>query len=126
MSSSSFGRFIFNAVAAGVVGSAVGIIKTEVENAKKEIEAKLKALGQGAALVAAAAGLLSIAFVLLLAAGLIALTYLWPAWLVALVGGGALLLIGVILLAVGSSRIKKNKDLMPESAINNIKAVFNK
>ncbi len=126
MSSSKFGRYVLNAVTAGIVGSAAGIIKTEVERAKNEIQAKLKALGVGAAFVAIAAGLLSLAFVLLLVAGLIALTSIWPAWLVALVGGGALLLIGLIFLAVGSSKIKRNKDLMPDTAINNIKAVFNK
>lgn len=126
MSSSKFGRYVLNAVTAGIMGSAVGIIKTEVERAKNEIQAKLKALGVGAAFIAIASGLLSLAFILLLVAGLIALTYVWPAWLVALVGGGALLVIGLIFLAVGSSKIKNNKDLMPQSAINNIKAVFNK
>jgi hypothetical protein len=126
MSKSSFGRFVFSAVTAGVMGRATAVIKTEVEIAKKEVESKLKALGAGAVMVLIAASLLSLAFLLLLAAGLHALTYVWPLWLVLVVVGGGLLLVGIIFVAAGLRKIKKNKDLMPDRAINNIKAVFGK
>ncbi|PKQ27063.1 MAG: hypothetical protein CVT64_01040 [Actinobacteria bacterium HGW-Actinobacteria-4] len=126
MASPSFGKHIVDAILAAVVGRAIATIKTEVEYAKQEVTAKLKALGVAAGLLVAAFGLFMVAFMLLLVAGFHALTYLWPIWLVACVLGGSVLLLGIIFAAVGSSKIKKNKDLMPERAINNIRAVFNK
>jgi hypothetical protein len=37
------------------------------------------------------------------------------------VGGGSLLVIALIFLAVGASKIKKNKDLRPERAVSALK-----
>lgn len=126
MSGSNFRRYVLNAVLAGAVGRASTMLKDELERAKNEVQSKLKAVGIGAALVAVAAGLMSVAAIFFLIAGFVALTYVWPAWLVGLVIGGVALLIGLILLAVGMGKIKKNKDLVPEHAIENIKKIFNK
>jgi hypothetical protein len=126
MANPNFGKYVVDAILAAVMGRAVATIKTEVQYAKQEVTTKLKALGIGAGLVAVAMSLFMVAFMLLLVAGFHALTYLWPIWLVAVVMGGSLLLLGLIFVAVGSFKIKKNKDLMPERAINNIKAIFNK
>ena len=125
MSGPNFGRYIVNAIVAGIVGRGVQVIKTEVENAKNEFQAKLKSLSIGAAMVGVSLAFVTFGLILLMVAGLIALTEIWPAWLVALTGGGAVLLLGFIVMAIGASKIKKNKDLMPDQAIRNIKAIFN-
>lgn len=124
MSGSRFTRSLVNALVAGVLGQATVIIKTELTRAKEELIRKLRNLGIGIGLVVFAASLLGFGLVLLFIAGLIALTNIWPAWLVALAGGGVAILIGLIFLAVGSSKIKRNKDLKPDLAIQNIKSLF--
>jgi len=126
MSGSGFGRSITNAVVAGLLGGAMGVLKTEVENAKNEIEAKLKGLGTGVILLGVAASIGFFALGVLVAAGIIALTLVWPAWLAALVVAGGLLLFVLIFALAGAGKIKKNKDLVPDQAIKNIKHVFNK
>lgn len=126
MANPNLGKYIVDALLAAVMGRAVTTIKTELTYAKQEVTAKLKGLGIGAGLIVVAFALFMVAFMLFLVAGFHALTYIWPIWLVALVMGGSLLVLGIILASVGSFKIKKNKDLMPERAINNIKAIFNK
>lgn len=124
MSVPPFVQGILKAVITGLVGRTTVMIKAEVERAKAEFEAKLKGLGIGIGLVIAAATMLCFGIMLLFIAGLIALTEIWPAWLVALAGGGVAVLFGLIFLAAGQSKIKKNKDLKPDQAIDNIRSLF--
>jgi hypothetical protein len=124
MNTARFGKFLVNAVVAAVAGQAVGIMRTELEDAKTEMQEKAKGIGIGVGLVAGAASFLFFALGVFLAAAVLGLAEVWPAWLAALVVGGGLLLIGGILIAIGSSKIKKNKDLKPERAISTLRRYF--
>ncbi len=124
MNTARFGKYLVNAVVSAVAGQAVGIMRTELEDAKTEMQNKAKGIGVGVGLVVGAASFLFFALGVFLAAAVIGLANVWPAWLAALVVGGGLLLIGGILVAIGVSYIKKNKDLKPERAITNLRRYF--
>lgn len=124
MKTARFGKYLVNAVVAAVAGQAVGIMRTELEDAKTEMQEKAKGIGIGVGLVAGAASFLFFALSVFFAAAVLGLSEVWPAWLAALVVGGGLLLIGGILIAIGYSKIKKNKDLKPERAIKTLRRYF--
>lgn len=124
MKSAGFGKYVVNALVAAAAGRVTGIIRTEIADAKIEMQAKAKGMGIGAALVGAALGFLFFATAVLLAAGVIGLAQVWPAWLAALTVGGGLLLIAGILIGVGVAKINKNKNLKPERAIANLNKFF--
>ncbi len=120
----NFGRYFVNAIVAGLIGRITGVVKTEVARAKEEIAQKLKGIGIGVGLMVAASFFGFFALGVLVAAAVLGLAEVWPAWLAALTVGGALLLILLILVGIGSSLIKRNKDLKPQQAIDNIKAAL--
>lgn len=124
MNTASFGKYLVNALVAAVAGQAVGIVRTELDDAKTEMQEKAKGIGIGVGVVAAALSFFFFATAVFLAAAVIGLAQVWPAWLAALVVGGGLLLIGGIMVAIGASKIKKNKDLKPERAITNLRRYF--
>lgn len=124
MKSAGFGSSILNALMTALAGRVLDILRTEFEDAKLEVKTKAKGLGIGAGLVAIAAGLLGVAAVMLIISGTIALAEVWPAWLATLVIGGGLLVIAVILASIGAYKVKKNKDLRPQRAIDNLQRYF--
>jgi len=119
-----FGKYVVNALVGATAGRVTGILRAELEEAKLEVQEKAKGLGIGAALVAVATSFLFFATGVFLAAAVIGLAQVWPAWLAALVVGGALLLIAGIFIAVGVAKINKNKNLKPERAITNLSKFF--
>ncbi len=124
MNTAGFGKYLVNALVAAVAGQAVGILRTELDDAKTEMQHKAKGIGIGVGLVAVAASFLLFALGVFLAAAVIGLAQVWPAWLAALVVGGVLLVIGAILVAIGVSKINKNKDLKPRRAITSLRRFF--
>ena len=124
MNTANFGKYLVNALVTAAAGRAAGILRTELEDAKVEVQEKAKGLGIGAAIIAAAGAFLFFATGILLAAAVLGLAEVWPAWLAALVIGGVVVLIAGILIAIASSMIKKNKDLKPERAITNLRRYF--
>lgn len=121
MSDSNFGKTFVNIIVASIAGRWISVIKTEAEIAKIELTIKAKQIGTGVGLLAAAAALAFLMTFVLLVAAVAGLSLVWPVWLAALAVAGAILLIVLILALVGSRKIKKNKDLVPHRAINNIK-----
>lgn len=120
----NFGRYFVNAIVAGLIGRIVGVIKTEIARAKAEIAQKLKGIGAGVGVLAAAGAIGFFLIGVLITAAILGLATVWPAWLAALtVAGGMLIIIG-ILVAIGVSLINKNKDLTPQQSIDNIKAAL--
>lgn len=119
--SSNIGKTLVNSVIAAFFGSWFSTVKTEMEIAKIELKYKAKELGKGVGMLVAAAVLSFFMTMILLAAAVAGLAVIWPVWLAALVVAGAILLFVLILALVGSRKIKKNKDIKPERAINNIK-----
>ena len=124
MKTGGFGKYLVNALVAAFAGQAVGILRTELDDAKTEMQEKAKGIGIGVGLVAAATSFLFFSLAVFLAAAVIGLAQVWPAWLAALVVGGGLLLIAGILIGVGVSKIKENKDLKPERAITSLRRYF--
>ncbi len=124
MKTGGFGKYLVNALVAAFAGQAVGILRTELDEAKTEMQEKAKGIGIGVGLVVAAASFLFFALGVFLAAAVIGLAQVWPAWLAALVVGGALLLVAGILVGIGASKVKQNKDLKPERAITSLRRYF--
>jgi len=118
MRRSIFEKLSVSSIVAALLGQVLNAIRYELDVAKREFTEKLKALLSGAILVVFALGFLGGATGLFVLAGVHALTYVWPLWKAALVGGAALVLIAAILLAIGTYKIRKNKDLRPERAVS--------
>ena len=121
MNPAGIGKYLLNAVVTMVAGRAAAILQDGLTEAKEEVQEKLKGLGAGLVVVAVAASILFIATAVLLTAAVLGLATVWPAWLAALTIGGGFLLISLILIAIGASKINKNKDLRPEKAIANLR-----
>lgn len=121
MNPAGIGKYLLNAVVTMVAGRAAAILQDGLTEAKEEVQEKLKGLGVGLAVVAVAGSILFISAAVLLSAAVMGLATVWPAWLAALTIGGGFLLIALILIAIGASKINKNKDLRPEKAIANLR-----
>ena len=118
MPRSFFDRFSVSSIVAAILGQVGTVVRHEIKLAREEMARKVRHLMAGGILMVIAAGLLGGTVILLIIAGVSALTLVWPLWLSALVGGGALLVLALIFLAIGSSLIKRNKDLRPERAVS--------
>ncbi len=118
MARSVFDAFSVSSIVTALLGQVGKVVRRELEIAKREFVGKVKGLLAGGILVAIAMSLSMGALILFVIAGVSALTLIWPLWLSALVGGGSLLLIALIFLAIGALKIKKNKDLRPERAVS--------
>ncbi|HEX7589495.1 MAG TPA: phage holin family protein [Demequinaceae bacterium] len=121
MARSFFSSFSVSSIVSAILSQVGGVVRRELEIAKREFVGKVKALFAGGVLVAIGMSLSMSALILFIIAGVSALTLIWPLWLSALVGGGSLLVIALIFLAIGASKIKKNMDLRPERAISALK-----
>jgi len=121
MPRSFFDSFSVTSIATALLGQVGKVVRRELEIAKRELIGKIKGLLAGGILIGIAMSLAMAAAILFVIAGVSALTLIWPLWLSALVGGGSLLLIALIFLAIGASKIKKNKDLRPERAVTALK-----
>src|SRR3954462_5267856 len=83
------------------------LVRGEIESLKQEIVGKLKHAGVGIGLLAGAATFAFFALLVLIAAAVLALATVLPAWASALIIGGAILVIAVILALIGISSLKK-------------------
>jgi hypothetical protein len=121
MPRSFFNSFSVTSIVSAILNQVGGVVRRELEIAKRELVGKVKGLFAGGILIAIAMSLAMSALILFIIAGVSALTLIWPLWLSALAGGGSLLVIALIFLAIGAAKIKKNKDLRPERAISALK-----
>lgn len=120
------GKYLINTIMSMMAGRALGVVREEIDQAKQEVQEKAANLGKGILLLTVAATFLFFTVSVLLAAAVLGLATVWPAWLAALAVGGALLIISLIVFAAGSSKVKKNKDLRPDRAITNLRRYFSK
>jgi hypothetical protein len=97
------------------------LVQREIELVKAEMTAKLKALGVGAGVLAAAVLVLLGMLGVLLTAGILALSLVMPGWLAALLVAAGLLIIAVILGLIGYSILKKGIPPVPTESIDSIK-----
>lgn len=103
----------------------VDLLRSEIENLKQEVTDKLKHAGVGAGLVAGGAFVAVFALGVFIAAGILGLATVLPAWAAALIVGGVLLLITAILVLVGVNQLKKGVPPTPEGTIESIKKDVN-
>jgi O-antigen ligase len=96
------------------------LVRIEFEELKREMGRKLKKLGLGALLISLAATLGLFLLGTLIAAAILGLALIMPAWLAALVVSGALLILMIILLAAGISTFKKGNPPLPTETFDAI------
>lgn len=98
------------------------LIRGEIQLAKQEMTTKLKSAGVGVGLLVGAAILAIIFLQILLAAATIALSLVLPAWASALIVGGVVLIIVIVLALVGLKALKTGVPPVPAEAVENVKA----
>ncbi len=91
---------------ADVPGLIVDLFRQEIENLKQEIVDKVKHAGVGVGLLAAAAVVALFLLGTLIAAGILGLATVLPAWAAALIVAGVLLLIIAVLVLIGMRQLK--------------------
>ena len=97
------------------------LVRRELEGLQKELTDKLKRAGVGIGLIAVAGSFAFFALGVFVAAAIIGLAQVLPAWAAALIVGGALIVIAGILIAVGVSQIKSSTPATPTNTISSIK-----
>ena len=97
------------------------LVRGEIDSLKQEIAAKLKAAGIGIGLLVGAATFAFFAVLVLIAAGVLGLATVLPAWAAALIVGGGILVIAVILALVGIASLKRGVPPAPTKTISSIK-----
>jgi len=97
------------------------LVRAEIELAKAELAAKLKASAIGIGLFAAAGFLAFFAFAVLIATAILGLAQAVPAWLAALIIAVVLLIITAALALVGKKSLDRGMPPKPERATENVK-----
>ncbi|MBU1586581.1 MAG: phage holin family protein [Actinobacteria bacterium] len=97
------------------------LVRGEIESFKQELIGKLKLAGVGIGLLVGAATFLFFALLVFLAAAVLGLATVLPAWAAALIVGGGILVIAVILALIGISSLKKGVPPAPTETIKSIK-----
>jgi uncharacterized membrane protein YqjE len=98
------------------------LIRDELRLAQVELAEKGKRAGIGAGLFGAAGMLSLYGMTGLLAAAVIALALVWPAWLAALAVGLALLILAGIIALVGRGQVRRATPPVPKDAMASVKA----
>jgi len=106
-------------------GYIVDLVKSELEQLKAEVVGKLKAAGIGIGLLIGASAFLFFALAVFTAAAVLGIATVLPGWAAALIVGGALVLIAVILVLIGISLLKKGVPPTPETTIESVKQDVN-
>jgi len=98
------------------------LVHREIELVKTEMIGKLKALGIGGGLLAAAVGVLLFMIGVLLTAAILALAEVMPGWLAALLVALLLLIIAAILALLGYRKLKEGIPPVPTETIDSLQA----
>lgn len=97
------------------------LVRSELALGKSELLGKVKSLGIGGGMVAAAGVLSPFALGLLLALAVVALDIVWPLWLAVLV---PLLVVGAIclgMLAIGIRKLRRGGPPVPSEAVHSVR-----
>ena len=96
------------------------LVRAEIASLKAEIAAKLKQAGIGAGLLVGAGVFAFFAALVLIAAGVLALSLVLPAWAAALIIGVVLLIIAGIIAAVGVKRLQRGMPPTPTDTLESV------
>jgi Flp pilus assembly protein TadB len=98
------------------------LIRDELKLAEYEMTRKAKRAGRGAGMFGGSGLLALYGIGCLLAAAIIGLAGVLPAWAAALIVGGALLAIAGVAALVGKSQVSKAAPPVPEQTVQSVKA----
>jgi Flp pilus assembly protein TadB len=115
-------RSIFRLIA-DIPGLLAELVRSEIEQLKAEIKAKLAAAAVGVGLFVAATTFAMLALMAIVAAAVLALALVLPAWAAALIVAGTLLVIALILALVGKQHL--SRVAAPAETISSIKKDVN-
>ena len=96
------------------------LIQAEIASLKAEVSSKLKSAGIGAGLLVGAGVFAFFATLVLLAAAVLGLATVLPAWAAALIVGGAILLLAGILAGIGIAQLKRGLPPTPTETMESI------
>jgi predicted phage tail protein len=96
------------------------LARQEAALAKRELTEKLSQAARQALQLALGAGALFLGLLVLLAAAVLALATIMPAWAAALLIGGSLSLLGVVLVLSGKTKLSR-MDLEPQQAVEGVR-----
>jgi Flp pilus assembly protein TadB len=98
------------------------LIRDELKLAEYEMTSKAKRIGRGAGMFGGSGLIALYAIGCLLAAAIIGLATVLPAWAAALIVGGALLVIAGLAALMGKSQVTKAVPPVPEQTVQSVKA----
>ena len=98
------------------------LIRDELKLAEYEMTRKAKRMGRGAGMFGGSGLVALYGIGCLLAAAIIGLASVLPAWAAALIVGGALLVIAGVAALMGKSKVSKAVPPMPEQTVQSVKA----
>ena len=98
------------------------LIRDELKLAEYEMTAKAKRAGRGAGMFGGSGLLALYGIACLLAAAIIGLALVVPAWAAALIVGGALLVVAGIAAMLGKSQFGRATPAVPEQTVQSVKA----
>jgi hypothetical protein len=98
------------------------LIRDELKLAEFEMTSKAKRMGRGAGMFGGSGLVALYAIGCLLAAAIIGLASVLPAWAAALIVGGALLVIAGVAALLGKSQVSKAVPPVPEQTVQSVKA----
>jgi uncharacterized membrane protein YqjE len=98
------------------------LVRQEMQLAKLELAEKGKRTGLGVGLIGGGGLFVAYGIATLIAAAVLGLATVWPAWLAALVVGLLLVLTAALLALVGRRQIKKGMPPVPTDAVASVKA----
>src|ERR1700722_10141719 len=98
------------------------LIRDELKLAEYEMTRKAKRMGRGAGLFGGGGLVALYGIGCLLAAAILGLASVLPAWAAALIVGGALLVMAGVAGLMGKSQVSKDAHPMPEQTVQSVKA----
>jgi Putative Actinobacterial Holin-X, holin superfamily III len=98
------------------------LIRDELKLAEYEMTRKAKRMGRGAGMFGGSGLVALYGIGCLLAAAIIGLAMVVPAWAAALIVGGALLVIAGVAALMGKSQVSKAAPPVPEQTVQSVKA----
>ena len=97
------------------------LIRAEIELLKAELISKLKSVGIGLGLFVISLSLILLAVLLLIFAGVFALSLVLPLWAATLVVAGVVILAAIVVAGVGAAVMSKTKSPLPNETVESIR-----
>jgi hypothetical protein len=97
------------------------LIRAELELLKIELVSKLKAVGIGLGLFIISLTLITLALLLFIFAAVFALALVVPLWAAALISGGIVLILAVVVAAIGAGVMGRSSSPKPSETIESIR-----